>query len=605
MASIHQFIYTKVPKDKSPWGKNGFQTLYYPVELMDRKNVLELESRIHYPGEGYTQLKTSAFFITIKEEKFLVLLYMQPLPEIVDEFGRKGMFLVHGFLIPAELWKTTPFLLDWDGELDEHRAKTFEDIFKLKGVDAGKGNIEPLQFAEEGARAPRQLPELEDWQIRLLEIAYTIAQGRDDKMSLVIQGAPDRVAQLYNTLLAWLPLELREKSGFDPAFDSGKIFFFPLRMFGYSEMLPVTADPIRFDLETKGFSDNAPAGGELPFIRWIMKVGSSTPDAVERAHKLSMFLLAEIGEVSADLEPPEQFGEANETAIRAAFAREGSSFFGADWATFIGENENPQWLLQMLQASLPPSKISAVLEKLILRKSDSPALPWKTELTGPALASDSPILNSLKAIQQNKKLDPDSFSALSVGEQTKFFNLLLASPWKESDWILPLLHAESPVQALFLKAPGLVEVSKSWIRKRIPKPWSSLGEPLEVRLLLSTRLRELDENRVSWVEVVEELLKEGKLEPAEIKDIFEMFEETKTSYSDSALLSGLFSESGKVPQEIYNDADLRKYLVAARVLLHEATSEDLKSDGFTASEIELADELRPKGLKKLFRKLFG
>ena len=108
MAEIYSFVYTKVKADQSPWKKNGFQTLYYSVEAFDKKTLLDIESRIHYPGDGYTHSKTGVCWIEVKGKVCQMIQFFTPLNEMVDEFGRKGMFMVHGFILPPEIWKISP-----------------------------------------------------------------------------------------------------------------------------------------------------------------------------------------------------------------------------------------------------------------------------------------------------------------------------------------------------------------------------------------------------------------------------------------------------------------------------------------------------------------
>ena len=109
---IQQLLYTKASKTDSPWNKNGYQTLGYDQNFMSRKEVLEIENRIHFPGQDVFEEKRVVFYQLINSKEYLVILYLRSLPDTKDEFGRAGMFIAHGFLFPKSIWKVVELLCD-------------------------------------------------------------------------------------------------------------------------------------------------------------------------------------------------------------------------------------------------------------------------------------------------------------------------------------------------------------------------------------------------------------------------------------------------------------------------------------------------------------
>ena len=99
---IHRYIYTRLTKDLSPTGKNGFQSAFLPGDLLGSKEVLEIESHIHFP-EALETDNSTVFYKQVKGELYLVMLILRALPEVRDEHGRGGAFLCEGFLIEVML----------------------------------------------------------------------------------------------------------------------------------------------------------------------------------------------------------------------------------------------------------------------------------------------------------------------------------------------------------------------------------------------------------------------------------------------------------------------------------------------------------------------
>jgi hypothetical protein len=88
-----QLIYTKLPPGTSPWSKQDFHTVFYPLALMQRPQVTEMESHIHWPQERDIGCKETVFFQKLQGQEYLVVLRLHTLPADRDHLGRGGIFL--------------------------------------------------------------------------------------------------------------------------------------------------------------------------------------------------------------------------------------------------------------------------------------------------------------------------------------------------------------------------------------------------------------------------------------------------------------------------------------------------------------------------------
>lgn len=94
---VYQHVFSNVPKDQSPWGRRGYQTLYYTQDGISREDLNVLEQRAQYYSSDQEPVKWQ--FYTLASGK-AVISHIVPLAE-PDEFGRKGRYLAHSFVISS------------------------------------------------------------------------------------------------------------------------------------------------------------------------------------------------------------------------------------------------------------------------------------------------------------------------------------------------------------------------------------------------------------------------------------------------------------------------------------------------------------------------
>lgn len=93
---VYQHIFSNVPKEQSPWGRRGYQTLFYTLDDLTEDEIMLLEERAQYYGDESEPQKWQFFILPNGKA---VISQVVSLTEL-DEFGRKGRYLAHSFVLP-------------------------------------------------------------------------------------------------------------------------------------------------------------------------------------------------------------------------------------------------------------------------------------------------------------------------------------------------------------------------------------------------------------------------------------------------------------------------------------------------------------------------
>lgn len=93
--TVSQHIYSNVPKEQSPHGRRGYQTLFYTRDGITAEEVRVIEERVLYYGGDKEPTKWQFYLLPGGKA---VVTHIVPLPE-PDEFGRKGRYLAHSLVL--------------------------------------------------------------------------------------------------------------------------------------------------------------------------------------------------------------------------------------------------------------------------------------------------------------------------------------------------------------------------------------------------------------------------------------------------------------------------------------------------------------------------
>ena len=514
MVSVHQLVYTRVSAQDSPHGREGFQTLFFPRDLLGPGELGEIERRIYLP-EGVTQ-KEVVFFLNLGGEDYLILIHLRDLPEARDRSGRRGIFLGHGFLFPPALWRRAPNPRSLLFLVQDHLCENLEEVFASPLVDRDTGNFRPLELTEEAlGDLPKALPRLTEAEWRLVAFLSRFAR-MEPSAPLEVAGAPEEVSRLLNRLVSYLPAALWLRLSWDTAFDGGALHHHPVRIVGFSRLRPMGGEPLELDARTLDlpggagrtsrakpndrddrFHHEATVGDrlppELPFDRWLERCREEIDErrSLEAGWRLS--------EMARGAAPWEElagawggFAAANASLIEARFLERCSERIGPDLAQAVSARLDPESKLKLLMKDLPADLLAELVERAVLEERLFPVsfrnwrplagglarlrqvLPKVRRARLPAeLVQCRPALALLERIWRGEAPPPEEIADLPAGLRRDLLRYLLAGPWRHLDGLFQLLRDDPE---LFRACAATPEDRRAlgallWRRLKTHCPW--------------------------------------------------------------------------------------------------------------------------------------
>lgn len=322
MPAIEQYIYTRLSAADSPHKTTGFQSAFLPAGLKGKLQAVSLEAHIHFPEiVGFVD-KRVVFWQEIAHETWQVILFVQSLPEVRDEFGRGGVYLAHGFLIPPSLWVNYRNPLRLSHLLEDYRFKGLDALLTSPLLDRKAGTIAAIDPGvypsddEEPIAPPHHARDR-----MALALVYRMALRQAQDSALVYKGNPRQAEAFFTKMLSFLPAGLKGRLGWDSAFDGGKLFFSPFRLVAYTGLPPVMGYQVLLHPQQDKlvFADEAQA--ELvqpfdPYSRWLAACddGRYAAGEMEAAYAQSQALVERLPFPPGKVSPC--FAKVNVGAIR-------------------------------------------------------------------------------------------------------------------------------------------------------------------------------------------------------------------------------------------------------------------------------------------------
>lgn len=585
---VQQFIYTKVPPERSPWKKTGFHMVLYPTAHLSKKDVLEIESKLHYPGQGVFVAKRVVFYQKTQAGLELGIVFLRSL-ESKDEFGREGVFLAHGFLVPEPLALQ---VLNPDALadiLEPHAATDVDAVLGLGLADFTTGNLAPLEIAEETLDQLRSaiLPTLTDAEKKLIPALYSLATEGTNQDAVVLQGAPEAVSKALGHCLAWFPAELRIKLSYDSGFDGGKLFFFPIKLVGYSKQLPATGDPLRFDLASARFDPNERLQRFTQpnsfYSRWVQREKEPFASGnLTAVYQLAGFLEGRTRELPDPLIVPKAFVEASMQDIGHTFETRAAEQLDAGWIKLYIEQETPDELLRLLLDNLAAGKFAQRLTQLILQRHITPA-QQKRALPETFVRAGGALLAALMRIWERGKLLPEDLQPLPAEDRERVLVYLMGTPYAAQPWCLQLLRDEPKKLARLAANPETEAAVLQWLTEQFTGAYQPVGDLLALEMLQSAQLAALA-SPADWPALLEQrLVREGWTE----KQAKRLVAAAKAIHPDPAhqpVLAALAQVPGQLPPAISDNHLLRRAYLGVLITQHTQTPQALAHLGYTPEE---------------------
>ena len=603
---VYQLVYTKVAPEESPFRKRDFHTVFYPIDLLSPQDVYEIERRIHFPGADWFKSKETIFYQNIKNENYLVVLHMRNLPEETDTYGRRGIFLCHGFLFPPQIWQKIPTPLQAFELVKEFVFKNRAEIFASPLIERSTGNIQPLEISSEKIDELNfPLPQISDFEIEMAlllnRISRTVVEGRPP---LLIKGEPEDISQFLNRIVAYVPDELKINIGWDSVLDGGNLNFYPLKIAGYRDNPPIGGNPIQVDLKA-GYL-NLPTdishltAPQTPYEKWLAKCYReiANKSQIEGAYKLSLFLTSE--KVSLSLEDKEIFRiikrcfvSANGDEIRNVFRRRFEERLGAGWVDYILPYLSAESMFELMMEDFPPKILSEDFEKAILEKNLTPKGD-KLSIPASIVEEGSKLLKVIDKLWREGKVDIEGVRSLNTEDKEAITRYILLTEWKDKEWVIELLKDE----AVFRKLIGSSEtriiiweiLSDNFIFSE--KEFKGVGEILRREIKRAGREFDLLMGRVDFLEVIENYLRRGKWGEEEFRKLLAWGKGFPMPEGDYLYIKAFLypREAKEAVKKVLKEEAMREMLLEILKRFHHFKPKELEELG-----IKIEEEVKEEG----------
>ena len=263
---VFQHVFSNVPREQSPSGQRGYQTLFYTQSGLSKEDLSILEDR----AQSYTSEAGSIKyqFYTLPSNK-AVITQMITLPEL-DEFGRKGRYLSHSLILSQQdfqLIECFPFAILGN----QNFLYRLEDAF-MQG-DGKTGNI-PKKEVNVIDMAERVYQLALSWQpedqTRLARLGWQAEQIINNRQSVGIIGSTD---QILGVLAVIFLLTVPRKRAF-LSFDTNIYGCdwrrdWPFWAWGGKAKDDLRSDYL-IDFQTRVVEANLALDRDTPFEQWVL-----------------------------------------------------------------------------------------------------------------------------------------------------------------------------------------------------------------------------------------------------------------------------------------------------------------------------------------------
>lgn len=613
---VFQLVYTKVSKEESPWKKMDFHTVFYPVDLISQTELIELEKKIHFPGSGEFKEKETVFYQKIQGRVYLVILYMQNLPEARDTFGRTGIFLCHGFLFPEEMWRKVPTPLALFELVKEKLFRSREDLLSSSLVNRNTGNIQALDITQERLNAlSDRLPGLSteiEWVMAIL--LNRIASTTEERPSILFKGESGGISSLMNKLFAYIPDDLKLNLGWDSCLDNGSLTFYPLKIVGFKDKPPRGGNPIRIEMKPLTIEETPEILKfflpQTPYEKWLIHCRNEAvnKEQIERAYRLS------VGIETKTLPPVEEvlfqracFASVNKEVIESFFLKRCEETLGTTIANYLVHLFTPDSMLELLIENLPPVKLVSNVEDVIL-KNRLTLKDIEKPFPSSFIETGSLRLRLIERLWRKEVISPDDLRPLRGEERFGFVVYLLLSWRMEKDWIVEILRDDEEIFRRLLSSYEIKGVIEKVLREIIlkEKDFREIGEFLFKEILRQKQGFALLKREVNFMDVLEEFLREGIWDNKEIKELISWAKKRSHLKKDSPYTRAFLYPKQGIPEEVLRDNMARKRLIEYLIQHHGYKDKDFEGFGLGKEEqLNIKKQMKGKEWMERVKGLFG
>jgi hypothetical protein len=605
-----QLIYTKVDPGDSPWGKSGWHTVFYPLDLLTRAQVLDLETRIHRPEDITVAHKTTVFFLRLGASDYLIILDLNEITDAKDQYGR-SIFLCQGFLFPPEIWRQAPSPLSLLPLVESARFPDRAAVLASPCVNRTTGDIEPIPIAEEQLQAlPQQLPALvTDYERRLAMLLNRWAETDPPPFVLLFKGAPDAVAALLNWVSAYVPDALKSRLGWDAALDGGDLYQYPLKIAGYSQHKPRRGDPLELDLAAPSLQLKPEWGALLeprtPFQRWLHACPdeATTKDRLEQAYRLSNALLGEQPLREDKCFDWSRFAACNRDLVETQFLNRAQARLGDDLAGHVARDRDltPAGKLDCLLDDMPPARLADIIEHTLFKQRLRPR-----RLPAEVVASGSQRLRLLDRALRGETLSTGDFAMLEPTERLELARFFLDAP-EAPPWFGEVLKEDA---ALFEACWSYPETHGA-LRELLLTALRSQLETREIAgIVLEQALVDGDgfailTGQINPLQSIESLLRSAQANERTLKQLVAWAQKHPPAQQPGPYTTAFLFPRQDLSETVLNDRRVQSLLAVCLVSHHGYGVTELRDLGFPKVLVEQVEAQTKGGLFDRMLKTFG
>ena len=612
--NIYSLIYTSLPPEDSPWGKGGFQTVYYPVDLLSQKHLLEIEKKIYYPGGEITEFKVSGFFLEAHGKYYYVFLVLKDLPEERDEYGRKGIFLVQGFLFPPELWRKISTLGLFE-LIKKYLVKSRNEALNLEFLDKKTGNTLPLEIKEEevihSENFSGNLHSEFEWQLAL---ALNKVANTSKNVVLAIKGEVEKFLEIIDRLMMFTPDKLKVNLSWDSAFDNGNANYAQIKVAGFTKNLPsggliIKVDPVFLKIEKHPEIDITKA--ESPYEEWFYRCRSEVvPQNLEKALNLSKILIkGSGGGKKFELLKSECFAQVNKKYINDSFLKMCVKSLNEKVCLLFKNSLGVDELLGLIIENFPLPIVATHLEGLIIEKNLG-----KDDVGGSlpeALVNSGSLrLKLLNSVLSGRHILVDEFLRLGIEERVELLKYIINKSRGDERWILDLLILEKATLNVLLDDKSINQKIKKFLNMVvIDKKYKSVKDIILKSAIKGKKIFELINGELDPLSLLEEILSQGDLSEEELRILIKWSKKIDLPEGNFPYINAfLFPERG-ISKEVISNPKTKKFLLKCLIDYHSLDIKDLEKLGFDkeilkSMEIEIKMN-RSNFLEKIIKKFLN
>ena len=483
---LAHFVYTK--SETSPFKKTGFHFCAYTFAAFAAKDLLAVETHIHFPE--ISDFREKRTFFSLNGRPFV--LFMTALPDERDSFGRGGMFIVHGMELPADIYSGHKSLARIVEALRGYAFTSRSTAFSSVHFAAATGDLTPLDVPDALLLQTRKtIPALSVAERAGLLVALKSAV--EPEAALCLEAPPKDALGYFDKIFAWLPPEHKKRFAFDEAFDGGKLFFYPIKMTGYTKAAPVTGTPVLVARDSVGPPEATQrwATADGYFARWAGR--ETTPETLEIAWAADEFLCRK--SMSVPVAPDAfiaSFADANESELRRDAEKAANGFLEPALAAATARYIAPAALLKLKFSDFAPAAFAPVIESAVFQTGffGTKALPD---------AYQTPLTRRISLLWENQSLAFDDVAALSDNDRQKFMKYLAGSVRAKETWACDLAAQVGVERETWeaMRTPLLAVA-----QKRLPAAFSSLKD-LPAYAVAEARRLPADNRYESWRETLD------------------------------------------------------------------------------------------------------